>query len=459
MHFYALLFLFIYLTPVQGICSELPSVQLPALENYIKIGLENNLALRQKSISYQQSIERLNEARGYFYPSVQVDARYSRAGGGRIIDIPVGDMLNPIHKTLNALLQENRFPTTIPNQFTPFLREREQETKLRVIQQLYDPRIFHNYKLKSHQQTIAAADMKVYIRSLTREIKIAYFNYLKALNIIDVYKESLEVLRENKRVTQKLFEADKVTKDIVYRAETEYNSIMQEYHNAANNRRLARSYFNFLLNRSFEDSIAVDSIPDTISEPIPDLIQCKKDALARREEITQIHEAVKAAEKAKAIAKSEFYPRLYVVADYGIQGQTYRLTDKDDYWMVSGIVEWNIFRGFSDKAKIQEAILEEKKLKTLIQEIEEQIELEVEQKYHSVLTSREMVEVASLAAKHAKESYRMMAIKYKEGIASYIEYLDAQATRTRVMLNEVITRIDYFIGLTELEAAMAAFES
>ena len=50
------------------------------LEHYINIGLESNLALKQQEFSLEQSIQVLNEARGLYFPSINILARYSRAG-------------------------------------------------------------------------------------------------------------------------------------------------------------------------------------------------------------------------------------------------------------------------------------------------------------------------------------------------------------------------------------------
>jgi len=104
------------------------------LNEYIEIGLENNLALKQKNFSYQKSSAALKEAQGMFLPSISIEARYSRAGGGRDIIFPIGDLVNPIHQTLNALLQAQQFPGDLPNEVIPFLREEEHDTKLRLVQ-------------------------------------------------------------------------------------------------------------------------------------------------------------------------------------------------------------------------------------------------------------------------------------------------------------------------------------
>ncbi|MEJ2538305.1 MAG: TolC family protein, partial [Calditrichia bacterium] len=104
------------------------------LTQYVDEALQNNLALKQQQFSLEKSLAALKEARGLFLPSVGINARYSRAGGGREIEFPVGDLVNPIHQTLNQLLQQPVFPGNLQNEVIPFLREREQETKISAVQ-------------------------------------------------------------------------------------------------------------------------------------------------------------------------------------------------------------------------------------------------------------------------------------------------------------------------------------
>ena len=70
------------------------------LHEYVQVGVKNNLAFQQKKFSLKKSIQALTEARGMFLPSVMIDARYSRAGGGRLIEIPIGDLMNPVYRVV-----------------------------------------------------------------------------------------------------------------------------------------------------------------------------------------------------------------------------------------------------------------------------------------------------------------------------------------------------------------------
>ena len=52
---------------------------------------------------------------------------------------------------------------------------------------------------------------------------------------------------------------------------------------------------------------------------------------------------------------------------------------------------------------------------------------------------------------------RELTKKFEEGIASQVEYLDAQTTLTNAAINEVITRYDYYITYAEYERIVAAY--
>ena len=160
------------------------------LDRYVARGLKSNLALQQKEFSLEKSLEVLKEAKGLFFPRVSIEARYSRAGGGRLIIVPVGDLVNPVYKSLNVLFGfhgiDAGLPTDLPNEVFPFLREREQETKIRVIQPLFQPAIYHNYKLQSAFTKVNQVELAVFKRQLVSDIKCAYYDYAKTLGVIEI---------------------------------------------------------------------------------------------------------------------------------------------------------------------------------------------------------------------------------------------------------------------------------
>ncbi|MGD2295416.1 MAG: TolC family protein [Candidatus Aminicenantes bacterium] len=432
------------------------------LDSYIAEGLKNNLSLQQEEFSLEKSLAALKEARGMFLPTISIQARYSRAGGGRMIYFPVGDMLNPIHSSLNSLFQYHDivadFPTDIPNEQIPFLREKEQETKIRVVQPIYQRAIFHNVKLKSALNRINQARVNVFKRQLITDIKTAYFNYAKALQVAELLDQTRALLEENLRVSENLVKHGKATEDVVYRAKAELADLDLQNAEAEKNKTLAAAYFNFLLNRNLEEPIQMDKIH---SHPLPEkdsLETAIVRALSLRQESQQLNHAITAASHQIGLAKSRSLPALLAVLDYGIQGEQYSLGKDDDYWMASLVLEWTLFNGNQNRTKKTQAMLDKKKLELQRLELEEWIKIQVHEAHSTLKAARLAVSAAEEKEESARQSYAIVAKKYKNGMEPQITLLDARNTLTNASINRIMTLYDFYIKKAKFERASASID-
>ena len=84
--------------------------QSEVLNNYVQEGLKNSQTLKQQTIQLQKALFALSEAKTLFKPNVNFNTTLSTAAGGRKIEIPIGDLVNPVYTTLNKLTQTNAFP-------------------------------------------------------------------------------------------------------------------------------------------------------------------------------------------------------------------------------------------------------------------------------------------------------------------------------------------------------------
>ena len=444
-----------------------------SVDTYVEEGLQNNLALRQRSISLEHSLQAMQEARGMFFPEVRMHARYSRAGGGREIVFPVGDLLNPVYSTLNDMLaaqgQPPGFPT-IQNEEISFLREREQETFVRLLQPVYQPAILHNYRLQQHLTSSREAEVKAYEAVLERDIKVAYYTYLKSERAVGILDAANELVAENLRVNERLFSYQTVTKDAVYRAETEVLAVSQQHREVEKDRDLARSYFNFLLNRSLDEPI--DRIDESrlitanmaSNELIAASVETREDsrrdalkewALGNRYELDQLDAAIKASESAIDISKSGFLPGVSFALDLGIQGETYGITNDNSYYMASVVLEWKLFSAGQEKSRLQQARLESQRLKTQYDELQQQIRLQVQEAYDNLDVALESLKTAEERLRSSQEGYRIVSRQYDAGMSNQVTFLDARTTLTEAELNLNITRYDVLIRQAELEYVAA----
>lgn len=435
------------------------------LSDYIQLGLENNLALQQERFSLEKSLQALREAKGMMLPSVSIEARYSRAGGGRTIDMPIGDLVNPIHKTLNQLLIAHGlsplFPANIQNEVIPFLREKEQDTKLRLVQPLFQPAIIYNIKIKKDMTAVEKARVETFKRQLIEDISSAYYTYLKTVQITTILKTTRKLLEENLAFCQSLYKNNAVTEEIVLRSKAELSNLETKEAENDKNQKMAASYFNFLLNRPLDEEIRTIPISDS-PPPLPifkviDISKETQNAIDHREEFIQLQGALNAISHSISLHKSSILPTISAVVDYGYQGETYHFTKDSDYWMGSLVLSWNIFRGGQDQARKNQAIYEQKQMQTKQMELEQQIRLQVRDAALAVEAAQKAVVATHDSLDSQEKAFYIISKKYRQDMILQIEFLKAQNDYTNAAVGYIMALYDYNIRVSQLERSSASF--
>ena len=422
----------------------------PLLQSYIEEGLQSNLGLKQKQLDYAADLAALKGARGLFFPDVSLNARYTMADGGRIIEFPVGDLLNPVYSTLNLITGTSSFPQ-IENEEFSFYRAREHETKMTLVQPVFSAELIHNYKIRKQGSEITRISLERYKKELVREITRAYYAYQKADQLLSLADTTEALVKENLRVSRSLFENDKVTRDAVFRSEAEVSKVEEEQARARNLLEVSRAYFNFLLNRSPDARIEL-----ILEEPQPVLISLDRaveTALNNREELNQIAAGRVLNKHLTSLYRGNNIPGLYGVVDYGFQGEEYRFTGEDDFVLASLVMRWNLFQGTVNRQKVQQSRIEADKLNEIYEETKAQIRLEVINGYYGLQAACESVESARNQLRSARKAYALIRRKYAEGQASLLELIDARTSLTGASTRSIIARSDYFSKLADFEYA------
>jgi len=429
------------------------TAQNPILERYISEGLQSNQSLKQRQLDYAAQLSALKEAKGLFFPGVSLNARYTVAEGGREIEFPVGDMLNPVYTTLNILTASNLFPQ-IENQTFSFYRPREHETKVSLVQPIFNNELIQNYRIRQNHAEIAKIGVDRYERELIKEITQAYYDYQKAHNLVELADTSFSLVKENLRVSQRLFDNDKVTKDAVYRSESELSKVEVQQAQANNMLQASLAYFNFLLNRSLDEPIELaseDPLPPTVSLDDASLM-----AIQNRDELRQIEQYRQLNLNVTKLHRGSNYPGLFGVVDYGFQGEKYSFTQDDDFLLASLVMKWDLFQGNANHQRVQQSKIEGEKLGELYSETEQQIRLEVINHFYALQAAYESVQSAGKQTQSAMRAYELIDRKYSEGQSSLLELIDARTSLTSAAANLIISQSEYFIRQADFEYAMGA---
>lgn len=441
-------------TPIEG---DFDTV----VANYVAAGLRGNLALQGQTLEVEKAAQALAEARARFFPQLSLEARYTRAEGGREIEVPLGTALNPVYSTLNDLLiaqgQPARFPQ-ISDTTIPFLRSEEQDTHIAIRQPLYAPAIPAAVRAQRALLDASSFNRMAIARALRRDITVAYVDWLKARSSVEIVAASEALLRENLRVNESLFGNGKITEDLVLRAKAELLDVEQQKRDAANIASQAQSYFNFLLNRQLLSSIEPTSPPTTAAPYDTALEQLWTVALDRRPEIAQVEQLRRASGEQASVARKQKWPTLSLGVDAGTQGEEYRFGDGYNYGTASLVFTWRIFDGGGDTARVHQARVAEKQLVLRQEEIAQQIRLEVQQSSDRLATARDSLATAAARADAARAAFRIASRKRDEGVISQVEFIDARSALTGAELNHNLTRFSVLARRAELEYATSTGE-
>ncbi len=428
-----LLLLFVINLPINQLFA-----QSTILDNYVEEGLKSNLAMQRQGLTLDRQVESLKEARGMFYPNVSFNADYTLARGGRMIELPIGDLLNPVYSTLNEMNESNNF-SMVDNVEEQFLPNKFHDTKLRLIQPIFNSEIFYNYKASKDLVSIQQAKKDVYQKELTKEIKVAYYKYIQAKEALNIYTETRQLLNEVLRVNKKLVDNDKATSEIIFDAEYEISKLDEEEAFATKDMEISKAWFNFLLNRDQQTEIETDTaVFQSISEQVLDTENLEDQALTSRDELNQIRSSVSVENQLLNMSKSSSLPTVSLVADVGFQGYGYQFDSSQDYWLTQISLKWNLFQGLQNKSKIQQHQITLKELDTQQQELEAQIRLQVRESLHDYIAARKSLAAATASLESAQSSFRINQRKYQEGQTPYINLVDARTKFTNARFSKLI---------------------
>jgi outer membrane protein TolC len=455
---------FAQIAAVASPLTQVPSVE-EAVSGLVSDALAANLELDGAGAQSAQRLAALDQARALYLPSLDLNARYTRASGGRTIDFPVGDLLNPVYATLNQITGTSKF-APVQNQEIKFQRAREPDTQLSLTQPLYDARISAGRAAAQSQFEAATAARTALASRIARDMREAYYRWLEARAQIGIFDATLELASENRRVNESLFRNGKITRDLVYRAEADLLEVQQSQLGAQNSERLAQSYVNLIRNAPFDRALPtvevenpdIDRVRNELAvraaQPALALAPLQDAAVHQRYELRQLDAISAAAKAGERLARAAFKPRLAFALDVGTQGETYALSSEDRYLLASVVLKFNFFAGGADQAGIAGARAVEREVRANRSLQEQQIRLQVQQALQDFEFTQASLGTAAKRVEAAAGAFRIASRKRDLGQINQAEFIDSRRAMTDAQLNLNLTRFAALGNLAELEYAL-----
>jgi outer membrane protein TolC len=419
------------------------------LDEYIHQGLASNESIRQQNFVLEKNVYTLKEAKSMFLPEVTFSTTYTKADGGRTIDFPTGDLLNGAYATLNQLTGSNSFPQ-LQNQRILLNPNNFYDARFRTTLPLLNAELIYNKRIKSQQVELQKAEVLLYKRELVKEIKTAYYSYLKATNAVSIYQSFLQLVEEGERINIKLHDNNKINRTAVIRSQNEVSKINASLTTARKNRESTRYYFNFLLNRPLTDSILVDEIVT-----LPD--QLENNDISGREELSKLKISKDINENLTGLAKSYLIPKIGTYLDLGSQAFDWKFNQNSRYYFWGVSLEWNLFSSGKNTYRIKQTIADKQAIASQTDYVQQQLLTELKVRQTNMQSTIAQYQAAQSQLTTSQTYYSDMTKLYKEGMVIYIELLDAQNQWVDAQLQANIALFDTWISFTAIERANASF--
>ncbi len=448
-----------FLSPVAFAASAWPAPVVA--ERYVRLAFAENIALKSHELDVSAARSRLSATSAARLPRVDLLARYSRAEGGRTIDVPSGDLINPAYSAINSLLAAAGRPASFPrvdNLSIPLLRESEQETKLRVRTPLLNSELSRWTASRRSAVDSATAQQAAARRELRLAVLTAYYTTLRAQSTEQILHGATELTAEALRSSRALFTVDKATEDRVLRAEADDLTVKQQLADAIRDRTSALAVFNALLHRPLDFAID-EPTTEELATLTTILLTSEVGPIAvpeSREELAALRAAAREASEAESAVLARKRPTLSLVADGGIQGERYRTGHGFDYVQVSLVSEFNLWDGHQRKHEIDAARSLRRKVEIRLETVREQLAVELSSAYGELAAARAAYPTAERRTAAAARAFDLVSARDREGLANQLAFLDARQTLTTSRLNLDIIRMRLFIAAARVDRALAA---
>jgi outer membrane protein TolC len=317
--------------------------------------------------------------------------------------------------------------------------------------------ILANYQANSIGEDAAHLEETAKYQDVVQEVKVAYFNILRAQRIQDAARQSVEMLSAHRDVAENYFNVGMIPKNDLLHAEVELANGKQALVRAKNAVELAKSSFNTVLKRKIFTPVEVVDI--LAYHPLNQSFEeCLNVAQKTRPELKI--SSLKAAQAGKLvrIAQSDYFPTLSLVGNYSRFGDNPSVSGSDyqdtESWYVMAVASWNFWEWGKTKFRVDASKAKENQALEASKELNDQITLEIKNAYLILQETGSQIVVWQKVIEQAEENFRISEERYKERVATSTEVLDAQTLLTKAKSEYANALGDYNVNYAKLQRSM-----
>jgi outer membrane protein len=298
---------------------------------------------------------------------------------------------------------------------------------------------------------------------LILNVIIAYWNLFRAHKVEEVIRQSIEQMSEHLKDVTNLTKQGMATDADVMKVQVQCSDVKVKHIEARNAIRLASMALNSILGNSLDLQVMPSDTPTVFQgTDVPvlheDLQILQRHARDHRPELKSMQLRHDMNSAGVTAAKGGWYPQIFLVADYDYAKPNQRIIPPRDQWDgtwdVGVTLQWNIWDWLATHYQTVQAQAALRQTEAGMTQLNDAVTLDVAQQYFNAQTAKEKVDVAYDGMQQAQESCRMTSEKFKNGITSNTDMLDAEIALLQAKLTHTQSVVDCTLALARLKRAI-----
>lgn len=420
-----------------------------SLDEALKVGLQHSPSLRAARQGEASARWAKRKAYTNWMPKVAVNSGYIRLDNETVRR---ANVFTDVGRKLAETFGEGKFD---PKDIKPAAYRNTYSTSVSVIQPIYNGGAewagIRMARAGHRASGYALQDME---QEVVLKIKRAYFNVLKAQELVRLMKEVAASTREHLTHVQRMYKVGMRNRAEVLRWEVQRAEDEGKIVEAENGLAIAKAALN--------QAMGVPLDVEYTLKPVAEQNFPQEEPSA--EEIAQAvrtHPSVQATRAAMDLQKagvqlawSGFQPKVNFAYTYSWEKDDDLRPDGDKTWSASVQVKFPIFSSFGNYAEMKRAEADLRKAEATVRQVEQGIYLQATSAALNVKAARTRIAIARKTVEQAEENLRIVQSMYEVGTVSNIDFIDAQLAHTGARINAINALYDFYIARAELERAL-----
>ncbi|MDP3581394.1 MAG: TolC family protein [Ignavibacteria bacterium] len=407
------------------------------VEQAIETGLQNSKMLHSSLMKVKGAEAKVKEANALRLPSLKLSARYTRLSevDPFVISTPFGSFpIAPgIFDTWGA--QASLFQPL----FTGF-------------------RLVGNIEMNEQLSNATNEEYNKDRSELVFNVKSAYWSLFKATQFKKVMDETVDQIKAHVEDAKNLEKAGMMTKNDILKLDVQLSNVMYQQIEAENAVKLTMVALNNTIGISLNTQIAIASTAKLTESNFDEVEKLITDATQIRPEVKAADARVRASEAGITLAKSSWYPQVSLYGNYYYSKPNQRIMPTqnkfDGTWDAGVNLSVNVWDWMTTAHQTDQAEAQAAQAKDGLGMIKDGITLEVTQNYLNMKQAYKKVNLAELTVRQAEENMRVTSDKFKSGLATSADVIDAETALISAKTNLSASTVDCELAKAKLDKSI-----